>query len=73
MAKKTKMEEIISRAKFADNVNLYDVTFRDFDTLKTVSLPRFLDESENFQTIPMTRITMIKKGDEILYSKSNEG
>ena len=73
MAKKTKMEEIISKAKFADNVNLYDVTFRDFDTLKTVSLPRFLDESENFQTIPMTRITMIKKGDEILYSKSNEG
>ena len=73
MAKKTKMEEIISKAKFADNVNLYDDTFRDFDTLKTVSLPRFLDESENFQTIPMTRITMIKKGDEILYSKSNEG
>ena len=56
MAKKTKMEEIISKAKFADNVNLYDVTFRDFDTLKTVSLPRFLDESENFQTIPVTRI-----------------
>jgi hypothetical protein len=71
MAKKTKMEEIISKAKFADNVNLYDVTFRDFDTLKTVSLPRFLDESENFQTIPVTRITLIKRHNEILYSKSN--
>ncbi len=71
MAKKTRMEEIISKAKFADNVNLYDVTFRDFDTLKTVSLPRFLDESENFQTIPVTRITLIKRHNEILYSKSN--
>ena len=72
MAKKTKMEEIISKAKFADNVNLYDDTFRDFDTLKTVSLPKFLDESENFQTIPVTRITLIKRHNEILYSKSNE-
>ena len=56
MARKTKTEEIFSKAKFADDPNLYSVTFRDFDTLRTVSLPKFLDESENFQTIPASRI-----------------
>ena len=69
MVRKAKMEEIFSKAKFADDANLYSVTFRDFDTLKTVSLPKFLDESENFQTIPVSRITMIKKGDKILFTK----
>jgi len=70
MAKKTRMEEIFSKAKFADDANLYSVTFRDFDTLRTVSLPRFLEESENFQTIPASRITMIKNGDNVLFTKS---
>ena len=69
MARKTRTEEIFSKARFADDANLYSVTFRDFDTLRTVSLPKFLDESENFQTIPASRITMIKKGDEILFTK----
>ena len=70
MAKKGKIEEIFSKARFADKASLYKVVFRDFETLRELTLPDFIVESNNFETIPVTRIELIKKGDNILFKKS---
>lgn len=63
------MQEIISKAMYADDINMYIVCYRDMDTLKEVTLKDFLDLSENFQLIPANRIVYIKRGDKIIYSK----
>lgn len=70
MAKKGKIEEIFSKARFADEASLYKIVFRDFETLRELALPDFIIESNNFETIPVTRIELIKKGDNILFKKS---
>jgi len=70
VVKKGKMGEIFSKAKYADEPNTYKVFFRDFDTIREVTLPDFIIESNNFETMPITRIEMIKKGDKILFEKS---
>jgi len=69
MVKKGKIEEIFSKARFADDPNTYKVFFRDFDIIREVTLPNFIIESNNFETIPITRIEMIKKDDKILFEK----
>ncbi len=70
MVKKGKIEEIFSKARFADKTSTYKVFFRDFDTIREVTLLDFIIESNNFETIPITRIEMIKKDDKILFEKS---
>ncbi len=70
VVKKGKIEEIFSKARFADDPNTYKVFFRDFDIIREVTLPDFIVESNNFETIPITRIEMIKKDDKILFEKS---
>jgi len=70
MAKKGKIEEIFSKARFADQASLYKIVFRDFEILRELTLPDFIVESNNFETIPVTRIELIKKGDNILFKKS---
>lgn len=70
MVKKGKIEEIFSKARFADDPNTYKVFFRDFDIIREVTLLDFIIESNNFETIPITRIEMIKKDDKILFEKS---
>ena len=69
MVKKGQIEEIFSKARFADDPNTYKVFFRDFDIIREVTLPDFIVESNNFETIPITRIEMIKKDDKILFEK----
>ncbi|HET6517740.1 MAG TPA: DUF504 domain-containing protein [Nitrosopumilaceae archaeon] len=71
MVKKGKIEEIFSKAQFGDNPNNYRVFFRDFDKIREIALPDFIAESKNFETIPITRIEMIKKDDKILFKKQN--
>ncbi len=70
MSRKGKLAEIFSKAKYADNPNSYVVGYLDFDTIKEVTLSEFIKISDNFETIPITRIHHIKKGSKILYSKS---
>jgi len=70
VVKKGKIEEIFSKARFADEASTYKVFFRDFDTIREVALLDFIIESNNFETIPITRIEMIKKDEEILFEKS---
>jgi uncharacterized protein (UPF0248 family) len=69
MTKKGKIEEIFSKAIYADNPSNYIVTYRDFENFKQISLKDFVGLSENFQLIPISRIVQIQKGRKILYKK----
>lgn len=71
MVRKGKLQEIMSKAIHADDPKLYTVAYRDFDELKEVSLQEFLKLSENFQTIPASRIIYVKRLNEIVYRKTN--
>ena len=70
MARKGKLEEIFSKARFADDPYAYKILYRDLDVLREITLPDFILESDNFQTIPITRIELIKKNNRILFRKS---
>ena len=70
MARKGKLEEIFSKARFADEPSSYKIFYRDLDEIKELALPDFILESDNFQTIPITRIVLIKKNNRILFRKS---
>ncbi len=70
MPRKGKLAEIFSKAKYADNPNSYLIGYLDFDVIKEVTLSEFIKISDNFETIPITRINYIKKGSKILFSKN---
>jgi hypothetical protein len=69
LVRKGKLEEIFSRALYADNPKLYKLTFRDFENYKEVSLDEFIVLSENFQKIPASRIIRIELSGDVLYEK----
>lgn len=69
--RKGKLEEILSKARFYDDINLYQVSYRDLDNIASVTLKEFIDLSSNFESIPISRIVKIKKGPDVIYSKSN--
>lgn len=70
MARKGKLQEILSRALHADDPELYTVAYRDLDQLKEISLKEFLKLSENFELIPAGRIVYVKRLGEVIYSKA---
>ena len=70
MVKKGAIEEIFSKARFKDEPKSYRIFYRDFNTIKELSLPEFLIQSDNFQTIPINRIKKIKKSNTILFEKN---
>ena len=67
--KKGIIEEIFSKAKFGNQAETYFVSYRDFETIKEISLPSFIQESENFQKIPISRIMRIRKNNTVLFEK----
>ncbi|HWY36154.1 MAG TPA: DUF504 domain-containing protein [Nitrosopumilaceae archaeon] len=69
MPRKGKLAEILSKAKYADNPNSYMIGYLDYDTIKEVMLPEFIKLSDNFETIPITRIYHVRKENDLLYSK----
>ncbi len=69
LVKKGKIQEIFSKAQYADDPTLYKIFYRDFQNIKELTLVDFIEESNNFETIPITRIQMIKKGNETLFKK----
>jgi len=69
MAKKGKLEEIISKALYADDASSYLVTYRDYENYKLIDLSDFILISKNFQTIPASRITKIELNGLLLYEK----
>jgi len=72
MVKKGIIEEILSRAIFADNPNNYKIFYRDFERVKAKTLTEFIKVSNNFQNIPISRIKIIKKNHRILFEKKNK-
>jgi hypothetical protein len=69
--KKGKLEEILSKARFYDDIELYQVSYRDFDNIVTIPLKEFILLSSKFELIPVSRIVEIKKGSTVMYSKSS--
>ncbi|HEU4605776.1 MAG TPA: DUF504 domain-containing protein [Nitrososphaera sp.] len=69
MARKGRLEEIFSRALYADDAALYSVSYRDFESIVEVPLQEFVELSEDFQLIPQSRIVLVKKGRQVLYRK----
>lgn len=69
MTRKGKLAEIFSKALYNDNPNLYLIGYLDFGEIKETTLLEFLKVSENFGTIPVTRIVYIKKENRVLFSK----
>ena len=70
MARKGKLEEIFSKALHSeDDPSRYSVGYRDFERIVEVTLPEFIDLSENLTLIPAGRIAYVRKGSEILYRK----
>ena len=70
MVRKGRLQEILSKAMYADDPKLYTVAYRDFNEVREVSLPEFLKLSEDFQTIPASRIVSIKRLNETVYKKA---
>ena len=70
MAKKGMVEEIFSKEIFADDIKKYRVFYSDFEKIREITLSKFIKESNNFQTIPITRIEVIKKNHRILFEKN---
>jgi hypothetical protein len=69
--KKGKLEEVLSKARFCDDIELYQVSYRDFDKIVTIPLKEFILLSSKFELIPVSRIVEIKKGTTVMYSKSS--
>jgi uncharacterized protein (UPF0248 family) len=70
MVRKGRLQEIISKALHADDTKLYMIAYRDFDQIKELSLRDFLKVSEDFQTIPASRIVYVKRSNEIVYRRA---
>ncbi len=72
MVRKGKVSEIFSKAIYSDNPELYSIGYIDFGKIKEVPITEFLKLSENFETIPASRISYIKRENKILYSKFHD-
>jgi hypothetical protein len=70
--KKGKLVEILSRARFYDDINLYQVAYRDLEKIVRVSMKDFILLSGMFELIPISRIVEIKKGNIVVYQKTNQ-
>ena len=68
MAKGT-VEEIFSKATHHGNPKECEVSYRNFEKILKVNLSEFIEISDNFQTIPASRIEKITKGDIVLFEK----
>ena len=69
MPKKGIINEIFSKARFGNEAENYKIFYRDFERIKEITLPEFLKVSENFETIPISRITKIIKKNTVLFEK----
>ena len=67
--RKGKLEEIFSKALYADDPGLYSVSYRDFESVVQVPLLEFLDLSENFELIHANRIMVVNRDGKELYRK----
>lgn len=67
--KKGVIGEIFSKATHVDDAKTYKIFYRNFNRIVETTLPEFLIQSENNQTIPISRIQKIKKNNTVLFEK----
>ena len=72
MAKKGKIDEIFSEARFGSSPKDYRVFYRNFEKIVETTLPEFIEISENFEAIPASRIEKITKNNKVLFEKSEK-
>jgi len=72
MIKKGVIEKNFSKAIFADDIKIYKIFYRYFEKLRETLLIEFIKESNNSQSIPITRIERIKKNHRILFEKNRK-
>ena len=70
MAKKGVIDEIFSKARFSGDSDSYIISFRDLKKIRVITMTEFINKSENFQKIPASRITKIKKNNMVLFEKN---
>lgn len=70
MVRKGILQEIFSKALYADNPSTYIVTYRDHENYRRITLGEFILISENFQRIPASRIISVELNGQILYEKN---
>ena len=70
MVRNGQIEEIFSKALFADESRQYKIFYQNFERMREVTLPEFLIQSNNFQIIPINRINKIKKSNTVLFEKN---
>lgn len=71
MTKKGIIADIFSKARFADESQSYKIFYRNFERIIETTLPEFLIQSDNLQTIPISRIKKIKKNNTVLFEKKS--
>ena len=70
--KKGKLQEVLSKAIYADDPSLYFIFYRDYNTIITTTLVKFMILSQNLQIIPATRILKIMRKEQIVYFNNNQ-
>lgn len=70
--KKGVIDEVFSKARFSDNPKEYKIFYRDFERIIVKTLPEFIKESNEFQTIPISRIEKIERNNSILFEKRKQ-
>ena len=68
--KKGDVEEIFSKAKYGDGSDKYKIFYRNFEKILETTLIEFTEISDNFQTIPVSRIERIERNNIILFEKN---
>lgn len=69
MTRKGRLQEIFSKALYADNPDLYSVSYRDYSSIVEVPLLEFINISENFELIPSNRVLLVRKERQVLYRR----
>lgn len=72
MTKKGIIDEIFSKARFGNESETYRIFYRDFEKIIEITLPEFIKVSENFETIPISRIEKITKNNTVLFEKNTQ-
>ena len=63
------VEEIFSKAIHHNNPKEYSIFYRNFEKIIKVNLLEFMEISNNFQTIPASRIERITKNNRTLFER----
>ena len=71
MVKKGVVNEIFSKARFGNDAGSYKIFYRDYERIKEVTLPEFLEVSENFETIPASGLKKITRNGIVLFEKKS--